>query len=182
MKKSRAHIFIFTAIMLFSLSLLLVSAEKDDKPFGGEKDVEFAMDVWKAMKGYQDWVMVSDFYPGQSPHGKVLKLYYNVVNVDGKPYHTIVKDNFGGEDATVENVSMSPEEYLAAVTIMVQMDDGYDPENKNWFYAKYLPDGSLDKNAKGMKLAGRVAKGMNAGCIACHKSAKQNDFLFTNDE
>jgi hypothetical protein len=32
-----------------------------------------------------------------------------------------------------------------------------------------------------MSLAGRVAKGMDMGCIACHKGAKDNDYLFFND-
>jgi hypothetical protein len=76
---------------------------------------------------------------------------------------------------------MSPDEYLASVKIMVQMEPGYDPPNNNWFYAKYLPDGSLDKNPKEMKLAGRVAKGADTGCIACHRRAADNDFVWTND-
>ena len=37
------------------------------------------------------------------------------------------------------------------------------------------------KNPKGMSLAGRVAKGMPAGCIACHSNAGGGDFLFIND-
>ena len=36
-------------------------------------------------------------------------------------------------------------------------------------------------NPKGMKLAGRVAKGMPAGCISCHLSADDGDYLFFND-
>ncbi len=30
-------------------------------------------------------------------------------------------------------------------------------------------------NPKGMKLAGRVAKGMDQGCIACHRSVGGDD-------
>lgn len=171
--------FCLIAIAIF-INMNATGAEK--MPFGGEKDIEFSKSVWRSMEGYTEWPMRSGFYPGQSPHGKVLRLYYNMVNVDGKPYHVIVKDNYGGENADVETVSENPDKYLAAVTIMVQMEKGYDPDNNNWFWAKYLKDGKLDKNAKGIKLAGRVAKGMNAGCIACHKNAGQNDYLFTNDE
>jgi len=39
----------------------------------------------------------------------------------------------------------------------------------------------LDKNPKGMQLAGRVAKGAEKGCIACHGSAPGDDYLFTTD-
>lgn len=48
---------------------------------------------------------------------------------------------------------------------------------------KYKPDGSLHTNAKGMKLAGQVARGVgpegaHAGCIGCHQSMKETDFQF----
>jgi hypothetical protein len=32
-----------------------------------------------------------------------------------------------------------------------------------------------------MSLAGRVAKGANEGCIACHTSAPGKDYVFTHD-
>ena len=181
MKKTPFYAGLFAIVLVLTLAVFLPPAESQDKPFGGTADVEFAEKMWNGMEDYTDWKMVSGYYPGQSPHGKVLRLYYNVVNVDGMPYHVIVKDNFGGEGITVEKASMNPKDYLAAVTIMVQREQGYDADNNNWFWAKYLPDGSLDKNAQDMMLAGRVAKGMNAGCIACHKKAGDNDYLFSND-
>ena len=50
-----------------------------------------------------------------------------------------------------------------------------------WFWAKYKKDGSIDKNPKGAKLAGRVAKGKDAGCIACHQGAPGEDMVFAFD-
>ena len=47
---------------------------------------------------------------------------------------------------------------------------------------KYGKDGTIEKNPKGMLLAGRVAKGMDRGCISCHSQADGKDFLFSNDE
>jgi len=104
------------------------------------------------------------------------------VSVDNKPYHVIVKDNFGGKGATLKTVSKSPEKYLAAITVMIQREAGYDPDNNNWFWVKYKANGEVDKNPKGIALAGRVAKGMDTGCIACHAKAKDNDYFFTNDK
>ena len=63
---------------------------------------------------------------------------------------------------------------------MFKREKGYDPESKNWFWAKYKPDGQLFVNPKGMQLAGRVAKGKPKGCIACHQAAPGGDFVFTN--
>lgn len=177
---------LIAAIILVMFTLLVVAQEKMAMPFGGDADVAFANNLWKAMKGYTEWPMKSEVYPGQSPHGAFLRMYYNLVNLDGKPYHVILKDNFMGKDAEgnevdLETVAKSPKKYLGAVTAMVQREDGYDSDNNNWFYVKYKSDGTIDKNPKGMLLAGRVAKGMDMGCIACHKMAEDNDYLYVND-
>ncbi|MBD3349234.1 MAG: hypothetical protein GF400_08590 [Candidatus Eisenbacteria bacterium] len=152
-----------------------------EMPFGGPEDVTFAKNLWQGMMGYESWKMSSDYYEGMSPHGAFLRMYYNVVNVEGAPYHVIVKDNFGGEGATLEKVAESSEDYLAAVTVMVQRHEGYDPENRNWYYVKYDADGAVSMNEESMALAGRVAKGMDSGCIACHAKAGGDDYIFTND-
>jgi hypothetical protein len=65
---------------------------------------------------------------------------------------------------------------------MAKREDGYDAKNGNWFWVKYKPNGNLHTNAKGMKLAGRVAKGMDKGCIACHQSASGNDLVFAHNK
>ncbi len=176
---------ILSIILVFGIFLiftLVLNAQQKDMPFGSDADIEFAEKVWKEMENYTDWPMASGYYPGQSPHGKFLRLYYNMVNVGDKNYHIIVKDNFGGEGATMQTVSESPDKYLAAVTIMLQREKGYDPEHNDWFYVKYGSDGSILKNPKGMALAGKVAKGTGSGCIACHANAKDNDYIFSNDQ
>ncbi|MFT4961818.1 MAG: hypothetical protein ACI92Z_002912 [Paracoccaceae bacterium] len=62
---------------------------------------------------------------------------------------------------------------------MYRREAGFDTGNQNWFWVKFLPDGSLDKNPKGMRLVGKVAKGADKGCIACHSG--EDDYLFTTD-
>ena len=138
-------------------------------PFGGKEDVDFANMVWSAMKGYQDVQMKTDMIPGNAPHGKFITIYYDVISVQGKPYHTIIKENF------------TPEKKLAAITVMVQREAGYDSDNNDWFWVKYAPDGTVSKNDKDMALAGKVAKGMDQGCIKCHQDAKGGDYVFIND-
>ncbi|MFQ5506758.1 MAG: cytochrome P460 family protein [Planctomycetota bacterium] len=152
------------------------------KPFGSRRDVAFARDLWKAMKGYEHWKLTTPVYKGGSPHGKWVRLYSTFVGVGGKSYPIIVKDNFGGRGVTTERIQKDRKAFLKAVTVMLRREPGYDRENQDWFYAKYAPDGTVEKNPKGMLLAGRVAKGMNKGCISCHLQAQGNDFLFSNDE
>jgi hypothetical protein len=166
---------LFFVVIAFSLD------RPQEMPFGGEVDVKFAEKLWQSVQGYESWLTRSDYYEGNQPHGKILRNYFSIVTVDGKNYPVIIKDNYGGVGATVSTVSQNPGNYLAAVTIMVKRSDGYDSDNQNWFWVKYKPDGTIDKNEKDISLAGRVAKGMDTGCINCHAKAKGNDYYFSND-
>ncbi len=153
----------------------------EPQPFGGTADRRFADSLWDVMEGYASWPMQSPITEGGAPHGAFVRVYYNPVTIDGSTYHVIVKDNYGGEGASLESVREAPDDHLAAVTVMAQREPGYDPDNDNWFWVKYLPDGSLDTNPEGTALAGRVAKGSDTGCIACHQGAGEGDYVFTND-
>jgi hypothetical protein len=60
---------------------------------------------------------------------------------------------------------------------MYRVKEGYDPENHDWYWVKYLPNGEVDKTDDGMPIAGKVK-----GCIQCHASAAGGDYIFMNDE
>ena len=159
----------------------LLAQDAKKMPFGGPDDVAFAKKLWKSMGSYTDWKLTTPVYKGGSPHGKWVRLFSTWVTVDNKHYPIIVKQNFGGRGVTRERAEAEPTKWLKAVTIMLQREAGYDKENQNWFYVKYTPQGAIDKNPAGMPLAGRVAKGMPKGCIACHGQAQGDDYLFSND-
>ncbi|QMU59924.1 MAG: hypothetical protein GKR98_01105 [Boseongicola sp.] len=120
-------------------------------------------------------------YEGLEPHGFVLETFYTTATVNGHTGDLVIKNNYGPEGVEFEEVQADRNGHLGAVTIMFRREAGYDDDNANWFWAKYLPDGSLDKNPKGMELAGRVAKGADAGCIACHTAADGDDYIFTTN-
>ncbi len=160
---------------------LQTPSSQSSKPFGGTEDVAFARDTWKAMKGYENWKLTTKIYKGASPHGKWVRLYSTFIKVRGKSYAIIVKDNYGGRGATPERIAKDPHKWLKAITVMIRREAGYDAPNQDWFWAKFSPDGEIDKNSKGMRLAGRVAKGMSRGCISCHSQAGDDDYLFSND-
>lgn len=103
------------------------------------------------------------------------------VAVKGHGGRVLVKFNYGGPGLTPSKAIGDRGQYLKAVTVMFQRESGYDEDNQNWYWAKYMPNGQLAKNEKGMMLAGRVAKGMKMGCIACHKAGAGGDYLFFND-
>ncbi len=170
-----------SAIVLGSAFSAPATAQ-DMAPFGTEHDQEYAALIWQAM-GALNLVgddMIRAFpYEGIEPHGMMLETFYTATTIDGHTGDLVVKRNFGPEGVSADEVLADPGKHLGAVTVMFRREVGYDEDNQNWFWVKYLPDGSLDKNAGGMALAGRVAKGADVGCIACHSGAE--DYLFTTD-
>ena len=173
----------FLAPALVSLTLASCAAVDDKIPFSDLASVAYAGQLWPALEASHlvgASALHSRSYNGVHPHGAILTNVESTLTIAGNTGPVIVKNNFGGEGATINSVSADPEKHLKAITVMYKRA-GYDPDNKDWFWAKYLPDGSLDKNPKGLQLAGRVAKGAKAGCIACHTAAPGGDLVFTND-
>lgn len=168
-------------VIALALAATASTALAQDAPFGTETDTAYAAELWAVMEELR---MVGDSmihaipYEGIEPHGLMLETFFTEGTVDGHTGTLIVKRNYGPEGVSAEEVQADPDKHLAAITIMFRREAGYDPDNQDWFWGKYLPDGTLDKNPKGMELAGRVAKGADAGCIACHSGSE--NYLFTN--
>lgn len=153
-------------------------------PFGSSQDVSDAASLWKEMtkqKLVGKNSIRSTPYAGTPPHGAILDTMQSTLSVKGNNGDVIVKKNYGGKDISKESVANDPDKWLKAITVMYRREKGYDPDNKNWFWVKYAPDGTVLKNPKDMHLAGRVAKGMDKGCIACHTAAPGGDMVFNNN-
>jgi len=145
-------------------------------PMGSSEDVADSQALWKTLEKAQ--------LVGARAEKSVLEILHQQVTVGGHTGMAIVKRNYGGPGVSISSVESNRGKYLKAVTVMFKREAGYDPEDKNWFWAKYKPDGSLHvKEKMGMKiqLAGRVAKGKPAGCISCHRGAPGGDFVFASD-
>jgi hypothetical protein len=173
---------VWTLIILVPfLFTAFIYSQPQQKPFGGDKDLSFAKQLFTNVKDYHNTVLKSDFYKGKPPHGKILRSYFTVAKVEGKYYPVIIKDNYGGEGADLNSVPQNPQKYLLSITMMVKREKGYDGDDQNWYWVKFNPDGSVSQNEKGTSMAGRVGKGMNTGCISCHTQAEGGDFFYGND-
>ncbi len=112
---------------------------------------------------WEMWPGKQAFYEGTSPHGKLLTTYVNDVGYNAAklklpryPHGTvIVKENY------------KPDKNLAAITVMAKVPY-YNPSAGNWFWAKYGPQGQVQKSGK------------VKGCIDCHRDAKKTDWVFTS--
>lgn len=168
---------------LSAMALTAGMAFAQDAPFGTDADADYAAKLWSAMEEMNlagDGMLRSFPYEGVAPHGMMLETLYTTATVDGHTGDLVVKRNYGPEGVSAEEVLNDPGKHLGAVTVMFRREEGFDADNADWFWVKYLPDGSLDKNPKGMRLAGKVMKGADQGCIACHTGAG-DDMLFTTD-
>jgi len=170
-------------IICFSALALIAGLANAAEPFGGEEDVKYAMNLWTSMvkESYVGaGALKSRPYTGQHPHGTILDTIEGPININGESHNIIIKRNYGGPGVNKDAVANDPAKYLSAVTVMLKRP-GYDPENKDWFWVKYKKNGELDTNPKGIKLAGKVAKGKPVGCIACHIAAPGGDMVFIHN-
>lgn len=112
------------------------------------------------------WPGTTEKYEGTEPHGALLTTYLNpaasraATEGAGRmpPGAIIVKDNF------------MPDGTLAASTVMYKIE-GYNPEAGDWWWAKFMPDGSVDMDG--------MAQGRVEMCIGCHARGADNDYLLT---
>lgn len=171
-------------LVALALSAGVANADSHMSPFGSPEDVAYAGKVWERMaeerlRGPRAINTIP--YEGIEPHGAILETLIATMEVDGHEGVIFVKRNYGPAGVAKGEVQKNRSAHLGAVTVMFQREDGYDADHDNWFWAKFKPDGALDVNPQGVPLAGRVAKGQDTGCIACHQNAPGEDYLFTTD-
>ena len=170
----------FAAIGLFAATLqFAASAEQQNKSvYGGKEDVELAIRLWRQLKQQKlvgkDRINVHAF-KGKRPHGPIQQVYASIVTVNGHRGRAVVKANHKGKDLLIGDVYDDPNRYLADYTVMFVNEKGYDPENGDWFWVIYKPDGRIGRSATGVPVAGRVGKDENFGCIGCHRAVGGED-------
>lgn len=117
-------------------------------------------------ESWQMWPGTGQLYEGQEPHGMLLTTYVNSLA------HDAITNKAGAmsDGAIVVKENYAPDSTLAAVTVMYKAE-GYNPDVGNWYWVKYLPDGSVDSDG--------MAQGRVQGCIACHGGKADNDYIMT---
>jgi hypothetical protein len=145
----------------------------------GENDVEFAAELWTALK---DKSLVGEgrnggqVYNGFSPHGTIVEYTNGNAKVDNYTGEVHVKHNYGGTGVTVAKVNADKDKWTKAITVIYQREGGYDPENDDWYWVKFMPDGTLHKDEADKPMAGKLES-----CISCHAKAGGSDYLWKND-
>lgn len=109
--------------------------------------------------------------PSEMPHKEVGQTYLNHtanMALQKLPLKSVlVREAYAADDLTLENI-----------TVMYR-SKGVDPENGDWYWIMYLPNGSLASTSPeqgNRPIAGRVPS-----CVQCHRQAAGNDYVFLND-
>jgi len=148
---------LMSALITIALSTNLIAAEV---PITDGKDVIDYLNK-NNYQSWQLWPGKKKLYEGKHPHGALLTTYVS------KGAYDAIEAKAGripdGEFIVKENYT--PNKKLAAVTVMYKKD-GYNAEGGDWFWLKYAPDGTIQKEGK------------VGGCIGCHAAVKNNDWLF----
>ncbi len=135
-----------------------------------------AQAVWAYLQDndYTNWELwpgTTELYEGGEPHGMLLTTYVNDVASDALASGATTFP----DGAFVVKENYMPDGTLAAVTTMYKAGNAYNPDHADWWFAKFLPDGTPDQTPDGMPMAGRLG-----GCQSCHGGAADNDYILTS--
>ena len=139
---------------------------------------EFYASFWKYLhkpeSPYAKWEALpgkKELREGAAPHGAFLRTYANKTAIgDPKalPYGSIlVTENYDKDKTTLRDI-----------TVMYRTK-GTDPQHGDWYWLKYLPDGSIARTPE--KEGKKAIAGKVASCIECHSKAEGKDLVFSND-
>ncbi|SDY64872.1 cytochrome P460 family protein [Citreimonas salinaria] len=155
------------------------SVSVDASAFGSAGDVRFARNLWQALSDagiVGDDAIQTHPYAGSSKHGPVVQYIDGTVTVGDYSGTFITKRNYRGEDISVEEIFADPSSHFDSLGVMFRREEGYAPDSADWFWAKFMPDGTVATTPDGMSMAGQVAP-----CISCHQPADGEDFVWGHD-
>lgn len=147
--------------------IMVVSQLAASSVYADELPAPDAEALWRYItrtSPYTRWSFWPDhqgMQPGRAPHGPLHKVYVN-----NRLLHSLNSPVQYGSIQVKENYNKN--EKLLNITVMYKVR-GYNPQDGDWFWVKYTPDGK----------AGPVGK--PDGCIGCHGTRARNDFILVHD-
>ena len=146
--------------LLFVLCGLIGCNDKGGGDSGDlDPDLALAAELWEAISGYSLWTQHPDFMGIQESadgtHGDYVQVWYDTSAEAAFLAGTEIPD---GSILVKQGYSDAEGSELLNLTVMWKID-GYDPDNADWFWARYVPD------------TGEVTlAGAETACSGCHKS------------
>jgi hypothetical protein len=173
MKKYGA--FLLTFIFAFSIAAIVYAGHehmvipyeaqalgyKTTMPIPSGGDLRHHLVGHQPYKKWKTWPGKGEMYKGTEPHGSLLTTYVNDIALKSIKKQQGMKNN-----SIIVKENYAPNKKLVAVTAMYKVK-GYNADNGDWFWVKYDAEFNVLKEGK------------VKGCLACHGTVKDNDFIFT---
>lgn len=155
------------AVLLCLLSVVVIGCTYFGRPVGHDRTEADTLE--REIADYKTWqtpAWVEGFTESAHPLPAYVKYYVNeagMSDIDNPPDGSIfVKEQF------------DEDKQLIGFTVMKKID-GYDPENKDWFWA-------IADEAGVVTNAGKLNTSWTSNCIDCHRKGDGgDDLLFVND-
>lgn len=161
-------------IVLFFLFLILsqnLNASNATRGISTDEDIVFAKKLWKEIEKIDFYKENAKIYSGSVPHGPLRA----VLEKEIFGFRTIIKKEYSELDHNKEDIKEHQEKHLTTICVMIKKE-GFDKENKDWFWLRYKKDGQVD-SISNIHMLGKFP-----ACINCHKSASGNDYVFMNNK
>ncbi|MCF6147808.1 MAG: cytochrome P460 family protein [Candidatus Kuenenia sp.] len=168
--------YLYTSPIIDIEKVILDTKKKEEEIANVER---LAAEIWNKIKSdnypetWKMWPGKEAFYNGIDPHGTLLNTYVNEV-----AYESIIQEKESiPYDAVIVTENYMFDKNLEFITVMKKIK-GFDPENNDWFWIKFKPNGAIiteEKYGETIPLAGKVDT-----CITCHKNQSLNDYIYTS--
>ena len=112
---------------------------------------------------YSFWPREEGVQPGQAPHGPFHRIFVNRTLMASLPR----EDRTAPHGSIIVKENMDTGRQATGYTVMAKVA-GFDPENGDWFWARYDLDGTV-------RAAGSVSS-----CIECHAGMASNDYVIVH--
>lgn len=115
---------------------------------------------------YRNWEMwpgSEEMHEGKAPHGALLTTYVNDIALK-----SIKKAKGMSNNSIIVKENHAPNKKLVAISVMYKVK-GYNPEGGDWYWAQYDAEFNV------------LSEGKVKGCLDCHSTAKDNDYIFTGE-
>jgi len=136
--------------------------ERTTMPLPAAGDLRHHLIGHMPYKKWALWPGKGEKFKGTEPHGSLLTNYVNDIALK-----SIKKKKGMANNSIIVKENYAPNKKLVAVTAMYKVK-GYDSDGGDWFWVKY--DANFEV----------LAEGKVKGCLACHSTVKDNDFIFTD--
>lgn len=114
-------------------------------------------------ESYSFWPREEGVQPGQAPHGPFHRILVNKALMDSLPRD----DRIAPHGSVIVKENMNTAREVTGYTVMAKVD-GFDPENGDWYWARYDTDGTVG------------AAGSVDSCIQCHAGMGSNDYIIVH--